>query len=113
MFEKKPNIVKSPDLSKLKEVIIDHRTKIYIAPDADIEKARERYLDRIAQGGIHNYLINSLAYLVFCSIVSYSLNSLTFMAAWSFGSFADFKNTTLFSFIGSSKAVGMNKYALI
>ena len=49
MFDKKPNIVKSPDLSKLKEVIIDHRTKIYIAPDADIEKARERYLDRISR----------------------------------------------------------------
>jgi hypothetical protein len=47
MFDKKQNIVKSPDLSKLKEVIIDHRTKIYIAPNADIEKARERYFDRI------------------------------------------------------------------
>jgi hypothetical protein len=46
MFEKKPNIVKSPDLSKLKEVIIDHRTKIYIALDADIEEARSRYLSR-------------------------------------------------------------------
>jgi hypothetical protein len=49
MFEKKQNIIKSPDLSKLKEVIIDHRTKIYIAPNADIEKARERYLDRISR----------------------------------------------------------------
>jgi hypothetical protein len=49
MIEKKPNIFKSPDLSKLKEVIIDHRTKIYIAPDADIEKARENYLNRIAR----------------------------------------------------------------
>ena len=49
MFDKKPNIVKSPDLSKLKEVIIDHRTKIYIAPNADIEKARERYFDRISR----------------------------------------------------------------
>jgi hypothetical protein len=47
MFEKKPNIIKSPDLSKLKEVIIDHRTKIYIAPGADIEEARNRYLSRI------------------------------------------------------------------
>jgi hypothetical protein len=46
MFEKKTNIFKSPDLSKLKEVIIDHRTKIYIAPEADIEEARERYLSR-------------------------------------------------------------------
>ena len=48
MFEKKPSFIKSPDLSKLKEVIIDHRTKIYIAPDADIEEARDRYLTRIA-----------------------------------------------------------------
>jgi hypothetical protein len=47
MHEKKP-IIKSPDLSKLREVIVDHRTKIYIAPDADIEEARNRYLFRIA-----------------------------------------------------------------
>ncbi len=47
MFEKKLNVVKSPDLSKLKEVIIDHRTKIYIAPGADIEEAKERYFTRI------------------------------------------------------------------
>jgi len=47
MLDKKPNIIKSPDLTKLKEVVIDHRTKIYIAPDADIEKARERYLTRL------------------------------------------------------------------
>jgi hypothetical protein len=46
MFEKKPGTFKSPDLSKLKEVIIDHRTKIYIALDADIEEARTRYLSR-------------------------------------------------------------------
>jgi hypothetical protein len=38
MFEPRPNTNKSPDISKLKEVIIDHRTKIYIAPDADIEE---------------------------------------------------------------------------
>jgi hypothetical protein len=47
MSEKKTIIFKSPDLSKLKEVIIDHRTKIYIAPDADIEEARNRYLSRL------------------------------------------------------------------
>lgn len=46
MFEIKQNTSKSPDLSKLKEVIIDHRTKIYIAPDADVEEARNRYLFR-------------------------------------------------------------------
>jgi hypothetical protein len=48
MIEKKPNIFKSPDLSKLKEVVIDHRTKIYIAPEADIQEAKTRYLERIA-----------------------------------------------------------------
>jgi hypothetical protein len=37
---------KSPDLSKLKAVIIDHRTTIYIAQDADIEEARDKYLSR-------------------------------------------------------------------
>ena len=47
MFEKKQNIIKSPDLSKLREVIIDHRTKIYIDPEADIEEARNRYLSRV------------------------------------------------------------------
>jgi hypothetical protein len=48
MFEKKTSTFKSPDLSQLKEVIIDHRTKIYIAPDADSEEAKNRYLLRIA-----------------------------------------------------------------
>jgi hypothetical protein len=47
MFEKKAVVFKSPDLSKLREVIIDHRTKIYIAPGADIDEARTRYLNRI------------------------------------------------------------------
>jgi hypothetical protein len=37
---------KSPDLSKLKAVIIDHRTTIYIAEGADIEEARDKYLAR-------------------------------------------------------------------
>jgi hypothetical protein len=46
MFEKKAVVFKSPDLSKLTEVIIDFRTKIYIAPGADIEEARQRYLER-------------------------------------------------------------------
>jgi hypothetical protein len=47
MYEKKTNIYKSPDLSKLQEVIIDHRTRIYIAPGTDVEEARNRYLTRI------------------------------------------------------------------
>ena len=37
---------KSPDLSKLKAVIIDHRTVIYIAQEEDVEKARDKYLAR-------------------------------------------------------------------
>jgi hypothetical protein len=47
MLDKKSNNIKSPDLSKLKEVVIDHRTRIYIAPEADIELAKERYLARL------------------------------------------------------------------
>jgi len=47
MSEKKQLILKSPDLSKLKEVIIDHRTRIYVDPQADIEEARNRYLSRL------------------------------------------------------------------
>lgn len=45
MYEKKPDI-KSPDLSKLREVIIDHRTKIYIPMDASVEEAKFRYANR-------------------------------------------------------------------
>jgi hypothetical protein len=48
MYEAKSNNLKSPDLSKLKEVIIDHRTKIYVSPEVDVEEARSRYLSRIA-----------------------------------------------------------------
>jgi len=48
MFETKPKFNKSPDLSKMREVIIDHRTKIYILPDADVEEAKSRYLIRNA-----------------------------------------------------------------
>ncbi len=47
MVEKKQNNFKTPDLSKLQEVIIDGRTKIYIADGADPEEARSRYLLRI------------------------------------------------------------------
>jgi len=48
MLEKKTVVFKSPDLSKHKEVIIDHRTKIYIAPGADVEEAKSRYLSLVA-----------------------------------------------------------------
>ncbi len=46
IFEKKQTIIKSPDLNKLQAVVIDHRTKIYIALGADPEEARTRYLLR-------------------------------------------------------------------
>ena len=48
-MKKKQNNFKSPDLSKFKEVIIDFRTKIYIALGADPEKARSRYLSRFGR----------------------------------------------------------------
>lgn len=47
MYEKKQKAVESPDLSKLQEVVIDFRTKIYIALGADPEEARMRYLARV------------------------------------------------------------------
>ena len=46
MYEKKQSIVKSPDLNQLQEVIIDFRTRIYIAPEADPVEAKKRYLAR-------------------------------------------------------------------
>lgn len=39
---------KSPDLGNLQEVVIDQRTKIYIAVDADPVEAKKRYLARHA-----------------------------------------------------------------
>ncbi len=46
MYNKKQSVFKSPDLQKLQEVVIDLRTKIYIAIDADPEEAKTRYLSR-------------------------------------------------------------------
>lgn len=43
MIEKKQVSFKSPDMAKLQEVVIDMKTRIYIALDADPEEARERY----------------------------------------------------------------------
>ncbi len=48
MFEKKQIVFKSPDLNKMQVVVIDHRTKIYIALGADPEEARSRYFARRA-----------------------------------------------------------------
>lgn len=46
MYEKKAVVLQSPDITRMREVIIDHRTRIYIAFDADIEEAKNRYLYR-------------------------------------------------------------------
>lgn len=46
-LEKKAVTFKSPDLSKMQEVVIDGRTRIYIAPGADPDEARTRYLARL------------------------------------------------------------------
>jgi hypothetical protein len=46
MYTPTKAVFKSPDLSKMKAVIIDHRTTIYIAMDADSELAREKYMSR-------------------------------------------------------------------
>jgi hypothetical protein len=46
MFDKKQSDFKSPDLTKMQEVIIDYRTRIYIAPGADPKKARNDYLTK-------------------------------------------------------------------
>jgi len=48
MYERKNHNFKSPDLTKLQEVVIDFRTRIYIAVGADPEEARSRYLSRLA-----------------------------------------------------------------
>lgn len=37
---------KSPDVSKMQEVVIDFKTKLYIPIGADPEEARKRYLSR-------------------------------------------------------------------
>jgi len=43
MMEKKQNNLDAPDMSKLKAVVIDEKTRIYVPLDMDPEKARERY----------------------------------------------------------------------
>jgi len=46
MYEKKPIVFKSPDLTKMQVVVIDHKTKIFIAMGADPVDAKNRYLAR-------------------------------------------------------------------
>jgi hypothetical protein len=47
MHDKKISSFESPDLKKLKAVVIDNKTTIYIDPDTDADEARKRYLSRI------------------------------------------------------------------
>jgi len=49
MSEKKGNNFESPNVNKLQAVIIDNKTTIYIALDADPEEAKKRYLLRITR----------------------------------------------------------------
>ena len=46
MQERKQIVFKTPDITKLQEVVINQRTKIYIAVGADPEEARSRYQAR-------------------------------------------------------------------
>lgn len=46
MQERKTAVFKTPDISKMQEVVINHRTKIYIAVGADPDEARSRYMAR-------------------------------------------------------------------
>ncbi|HNQ36742.1 MAG TPA: hypothetical protein P5086_12685 [Prolixibacteraceae bacterium] len=48
MFDKKAGEIKSPDLKKMQEVVIDLRTKIYIPYGEDPREARNRYLLKFA-----------------------------------------------------------------
>ena len=43
MFEKNQINLNSSDMSKMKAVVIDSKTRIYVALDVDPEKARARY----------------------------------------------------------------------
>jgi hypothetical protein len=49
MVEKKQNIFKSPDITKLQEVVIDGKTIIYIPLGGNPEEARSRYLERTSR----------------------------------------------------------------
>ena len=49
IYDKKIVTFKTPDLEKLQAVVIDSRTRIYIAIGADIEKAKQRYIARLEE----------------------------------------------------------------
>jgi hypothetical protein len=46
MQEKKQTVFKTPDISRMQEVVINDRTRLYIALGADPEEARSRYWAR-------------------------------------------------------------------
>ena len=46
-YDKKPVSFISPDLSKLQAVVIDVKTILYIALDADPKLAKSSYLSRV------------------------------------------------------------------
>lgn len=46
MQEKKQIVFKTPDITRMQEVVINDRTRIYIAIGADAEEARTRYWAR-------------------------------------------------------------------
>jgi hypothetical protein len=54
MQTKKQNVFKSPDTSKMQEVIIDRNTRIYIAKGDNPEDARARYIERMKAKGMTN-----------------------------------------------------------
>lgn len=54
MYEKKQIAPKTPDLSKLQAVVINHRTIIYIEVGANPEEARKRYLSRFETKKLNN-----------------------------------------------------------
>lgn len=49
IYDKKIVTFKSPDLDKLQAVVIDLRTRIYIAIGADTEEAKKRYFARLEE----------------------------------------------------------------
>ncbi len=51
MIERKQTNFKTPDITKMQEVVIDDRTRIYIALGADPEEARNRYKTRAEAKG--------------------------------------------------------------
>ncbi|MGD0756538.1 MAG: hypothetical protein ABR927_15915 [Bacteroidales bacterium] len=46
MQEKRQTVFKTPDITRMQEVVINPRTKLYIAVGADPEEARSRYWAR-------------------------------------------------------------------